>query len=304
MIYTVTFNPSLDYVVYVDQFQEGKVNRTYQETMFAGGKGINVSIVLKQFNVENVALGFIAGFTGEKIQQSLNELNIHTNFIECKNGNSRINVKLKSEKETEINGMGPCITKEELDAFYRQLDLLQKDDYLILSGSIPQSLDQSMYQSIMRHIQGKGIKVVVDCTKDLLRNTLQYHPFLIKPNKNELEDLFNVQLVTDEDVVKYARKLQTLGAKNVLVSLDAEGAILISDMDCVYKQNAPCGKVINSVGAGDSLVAGFIAGYIQTNDYKESLKMAVYTGSASCFKEDLATYEDVKQLLSRNVAEH
>lgn len=308
MIYTVTFNPSLDYIVGVDDFQTGKVNRTSEEFIFPGGKGINVSIVLNNLGMESTALGFTAGFTGNEIKRLLKDFSIKDEFIDVGNGLSRINVKLRSldgsngaEKkvveESEINGMGPMIDSGSLDRFYNQIDQLKKGDVLVLAGSIPTVLPDTMYRDIMARICQKEILVVVDATRDLLVNVLEYHPFLIKPNNHELGEIFGVTLQDKEDVIAYAKKLQDKGARNVLISMAGDGAVLVAEDGSTYKMEAPKGKVMNSVGAGDSMVAGFVYGYMTQNSYEKAFQYGVCTGSASAFSENLATKEEVLKLL-------
>lgn len=297
MIATITFNPSLDYIIRVDDFKPGTVNRTTYEQLFAGGKGINVSIVLKNLGHESTALAFAAGFTGQEMARLLEEKGVNTDFIEVKEGYSRINVKMKSQEETEINGQGPKITKENIDELFEKLDALKDGDILIISGSIPNTLPDDMYEQIMARYQDKDIKIVVDATKDLLTNVLPYHPFLIKPNNHELGEIYGVELVTREEVVPYAKKLQEQGARNVLISMAGEGAVLLAEDGEVYMSKAPIGTVVNSVGAGDSMVAGFVAGYLESNgNYQEAFEMGVCTGSASAFSEQLATREEMEAL--------
>lgn len=300
MIYTVTFNPSLDYIVSVDNFTTGTVNRTTKELMFPGGKGINVSMVLSNLGVENTAFGFTAGFTGEEIVQKVREKGIHAEFIPVEQGISRINVKLRSKHETEINGKGPGIEEKNIKELYEKLDLLQEEDILVLAGSIPDSLPQSIYMDIMDYLKEKNLSVVVDATKNLLVNVLPFHPFLVKPNNHELGEIFGVEIKTKEKVAEYAKKLQEKGAKNVLVSMAGEGAVLITEDGQELRAEAPVGKVINSVGAGDSMVAGFLYGYLKQKDYKEAFAYGLCTGSASAFSEELATKEQVEQLLEKN----
>lgn len=297
MIYTVTFNPSLDYLVRVNDFKLGVVNRSTSEAITAGGKGINVSMVLKNLGVDSVALGFVAGFTGNEIERKIKAHGCTTNFIHIEEGLSRINIKLKSGEETEINGQGPHILHHDRHELFEQLNQLDNGDILVLAGSIPNTLPEDTYQEIIKMLIGKDIKVVVDATKDLMLKVLRYHPFLIKPNKHELGEMFGVDLTTQAEVIQYAKKLQQLGARNVLISMAAEGAILICEDEKVYQRPAPKGKVVNSVGAGDSMVAGFITGYLRGNDFEEAFKMGIATGSASAFSEKLATKEEVAQLL-------
>ncbi|MBQ1802474.1 MAG: 1-phosphofructokinase [Lachnobacterium sp.] len=300
MIYTVTFNPSLDYIVSVDNFKAGEVNRTTDEIIFPGGKGINVSIVLKNLGFDNTALGFMAGFTGDEISRLLEEKGVKTDFIHVKKGLSRINVKMRSNEESEINGRGPEIMQEDINKLYKQLDKLQEGDTLVLAGSIPSVMPESMYMDIMRHLQDKKIDIAVDATRDLLVNVLPYKPFVIKPNNHELGEIFNVKIETKDDVVKYAKKLQEKGARNVLVSMAGDGAVLVTEDGQEFRAEAPKGDLKNSVGAGDSMVAGFVAGYLTKKDYFEAFKMGVCTGSASAFSEELATKAEVEALYEKN----
>ena len=299
MIYTVTFNPSLDYIVSVNHFKPGEVNRTVAELMFPGGKGINVSMVLKNLGYDSVALGFMAGFTGNEIVRLLEEKRINSDFISVSTGMSRINVKLRSDEESEINGMGPEIGKADIQKLYSQLDKLKEKDVLVLAGSIPTVMPESMYMDIMRYLSGRGIDIIVDATKDLLLNVLEYHPFLIKPNNHELGEIFGVKLKTKDDVIPYARKMQEKGARNVLVSMAGEGALLVTEEGRVYESMPPKGEVKNSVGAGDSMVAGFLAGYLSTHDYENAFYMGLCTGSASAFSDNLATKAEVEALLKQ-----
>lgn len=299
MIYTVTFNPSLDYVMKVNDFKLGMVNRSEEEIIFPGGKGINVSIVLKNLGVDNKALGFVAGFTGKEIVNRIEEFGCRAEFIKLQEGLSRINVKLKGRIESEINGGGPHIDDASLEKLYSNLDKLEDGDILVLAGSIPSSLPMDIYEKIMKRLQYKNIKIAVDATKDLLINVLKYKPFFIKPNNHELEEIFNVKFKNHDEIIEYGRKLQEMGAENVLISMAGEGAILIGSDGNIYKSNAPKGILKNSVGAGDSMVAGFITGYIKNNNLEEALKMGVATGSASAFSEELATASEVEELLKQ-----
>ena len=301
MIYTVTFNPSLDYIISVDGFALGKTNRTTSEQMLAGGKGINVSTVLTNLGIENVALGFVAGFTGKELECMVKESGIICDFITLKNGCSRINVKMKDFDGTEINGMGPVIGEEAILQLMQQLSRLQEGDTLVLAGSIPSSMSDSVYRDIMSKLKDRGINFVVDATKDLLLNVLEFHPFLIKPNNHELGEIFGIELTTRESVVPYARKLQEMGARNVLVSMGGEGAVLLDEAQKVYMLSAPKGNLVNAVGAGDSMVAGFLAGWTEKKDYAYAFQMAVAAGSASAFSEVLATREEVERLLKNKV---
>ena len=296
MIYTVTFNPSLDYIVSIDSFQMGKTNRTTNELMLPGGKGLNVSTVLHNLGIENTALGFTAGFVGEELKRLAKETGYHCAFIDVPNGVSRINVKMKDFDGTEINGMGPVIDAEIVERLMQKLDSLQEGDTLVLAGSIPSSMPSDIYRDILKMLDGRGIRFVVDATKDLLRKVLPYHPFLIKPNNHELGEIFSVALKTKEEVVPYAKKLQEMGARNVLVSMAGEGAVLTDECGNVYQLDAPKGILVNAVGAGDSMVAGFIAGWEEKKDYAHAFKMAVSAGSASAFSELLATKEEIQKL--------
>lgn len=296
MIYTVTFNPSLDYTVDVPGFALGKTNRTTAEQMFAGGKGINVSVVLRNLGQENTALGFAAGFTGDEIVRKVRQMGIRADFIRVPDGISRINLKLRTCDGTEINGMGPTIGAAQLEELNARLDTLQSGDILVLAGSIPASMPESIYSDIMARLQGKGVTFVVDATKDLLLNVLRYHPFLVKPNNHELGEIFGVELTTRDSVVPYARRLQELGARNVLVSMAGEGAVLAAEDGSVYQSAAPKGKLVNGVGAGDSMVAGFLAGWLERNRYDHAFYMGLSTGSASAFSSYLATREEVEKV--------
>lgn len=297
MIYTVTFNPSLDYIVSVKQFQMGMTNRTCEELILPGGKGLNVSMVLHALGVENVALGFTAGFVGEEIKRRIKEFGIIPSFIDLREGTSRINLKLKSSDGTEINGMGPVIPKEKVDELMEKLQALQKKDTLVLAGSIPPSMSEDIYSEITKEMGKKEVDTVVDATGKLLLNVLPYHPFLIKPNKQELSEIFGVPLTDRREIAEYAKKLQKQGAKNVLVSMGGEGALLVTQKGEVYEADAPKGKLVNSIGAGDSMVAGFLAGYLKTHSYQEAFRWGLAAGSASAFSENLATEEEIRALL-------
>ena len=299
MIYTVTFNPSLDYIVSVKDFKLGLTNRTDSELMLPGGKGINVSMVLKNLGLENTALGFYAGFTGNELERLIREKGIRADFIPVKEGMTRINVKMRSVEESEINGQGPVITEEAIQALYEKLDKLEEGDVLILAGSIPNTLPEDIYERILERLSGKEIRFVVDATKDLLLKVMKYHPFLIKPNNHELGEMFNVELKRKEDIIIYAKKLQALGAQHVLVSMAGDGAILVTKDGKVYETMPPKGKVVNSVGAGDSMVAGFITGYIRGGNYEEALKSGTAAGSATAFSEGLASLEMYEKMLKQ-----
>ena len=299
MIYTVTFNPSLDYIVSVDDFKLGLTNRTSSELILPGGKGTNVSTVLKNLGLESTALGFVAGFTGNEIVKRLNDMGIKSDFISIENGISRINLKLKSIDGTEINGAGPDISEEKVNELMDKLNQLKEGDVLVLAGSIPSSMSDNIYRDIMADLKDRGVMIVVDATKDLLLNVLEYHPFLIKPNNHELGEIFDVKLTTREEVIPYGRKLQEKGARNVLVSMAGEGAVLIAEDGQVFDAPAPKGKLINGVGAGDSMVAGFVAGWIEKQDYEYAFHMGVASGSASAFSENLATKREISEVLKR-----
>ncbi len=299
MINTITLNPSLDYIVEVNTFKVNSLNRTKKEKIYAGGKGINVSIVLKNLGIENTALGYVAGFTGDEILKQIRDNEVNCDFIKLKNGLSRINVKLKSDGETEINGCGPEITEENLKILYEKLSNLTKGDYLILSGSIPSSVPDDIYENIMNSLLDTGVEFIVDATKDLVLKSLKYKPFLIKPNHHELAEMFNVKLENDEDIIKYGKKLQEMGAKNVLISMAGDGAILLPENGETIKRKVPKGILKNSVGAGDSMVAGFLCGYLKNRNIDEAFKMGIATGSASAFSDKLATAEEVYGLLEQ-----
>ncbi|MCC0638988.1 MULTISPECIES: 1-phosphofructokinase [unclassified Clostridioides] len=298
MIYTVTLNPSIDYIVELDELNTGSTNRVNEEYVYPGGKGINVSCILKELGHDNTSLGFISGFTGEYIVKTLEEKKLKTDFIKLKNGFSRINVKIKVSEETEINGQGPNISDEYINLLYKKLDKLNQDDILILAGSIPSTLDEKLYENIMSRLEEKNIKIVVDATKNLLLNVLKYKPFLIKPNNDELEEIFGVKLNSNEDIVKYAKKLKEMGAVNVLVSMGKDGALLITEDNEVFISDVPKGTVKNSAGAGDSMVAGFISGYLSTGEYDYALKLGAASGSATAFSYDLAERKYIDKLVN------
>ena len=299
MIYTVTFNPAIDYVVELVSFNIGEINRTTREYMNLGGKGVNVSRVLTNLEVPNVALGFVAGFTGDALRTGLERMGVKTDFISLEEGNTRINVNIKGVEETDINARGPEIPNSAIDELFKKLDNLQSGDTLVLAGSIPTSLPNDMYEKIMERLYGKGIRFVVDATRDLLVKSLKYEPFLIKPNNHELGEIFGLELTTDNEIIYYARELKKQGAKNVLISMAGNGAILVDENDVAHKIGTPKGKVKNSVGAGDSMVAGFCAGYLEKGDYKYALRMGTAAGSASAFSESLATKQEVIDLLNK-----
>lgn len=299
MIYTVTFNPSLDYIVSVNDFQLGLTNRTDSELILPGGKGINVSTILMNLGIDSTAFGFAAGFTGEEIIREVEAMGIRSDFIKIDSGISRINLKLKNIDGTEINGSGPEISEEKIEELLRKLDILGEGDILVLAGSIPASMPADMYSTIMERLQHKNVTFIVDATKDLLINVLKYKPFLIKPNNHELGELFDVKLTTREEVIPYGKKLQKQGARNVLISMAGEGAVLVAEDGSVYEAPAPKGTLVNAVGAGDSMVAGFTAGWIEKKDYSHAFYMGVSAGSASAFSEYLATKEEIMDLYEK-----
>lgn len=298
MIYTVTFNPALDYTLGVENLQAGMTNRANYEQLLPGGKGLNVSAILDNLGIENTALGFIAGFIGQEIKRSFEALGGKSDFIELSEGMSRINVKIKSDKETEINAAGPVIDAEAEKQLMNKLNSLKNGDILVLAGSIPSSLADSLYSDIMKMLSDRDILIAVDATKDLLMNVLPYKPFLIKPNNHELGEIFGVTLKTREEVVPYAKKLREKGARNVLVSMAGEGAVLITETGDVLMSEAPKGTLVNSVGAGDSMVAGFIAGWCENHDYAHAFKMGLSAGSASAFSSMLATKPEIERVYS------
>lgn len=302
MIYTVTFNPSLDYIVAVDDFSLGLTNRTSSELILPGGKGINVSTVLTNLEIENTALGFVAGFTGKEIVRKTAALGIKSDFIEIKDGISRINVKLKSIDGTEINGMGPDISSDKTEELMKKLERLDQGDILILAGSVPASMPADMYSQILERLKNKSVTFIVDAAGDLLLNVLKYHPFLVKPNHHELGDLFHVQIKTREEAVPYGRELQKMGARNVLVSMAGEGAVLAAEDGTIYDVPSPDGVLVNAVGAGDSMLAGFTAGWMQSRDYRHAFYMSVAAGSASAFSEYLATKDEITALYEQIIS--
>ena len=296
MIYTVTFNPAIDYVVKTDKMKSGEVNRANEERMYFGGKGINVSIVLNELGIKSRALGFVAGFTGEAIENGLVSQGIETGFVRMKNGFSRINVKIKSDAETELNGRGPDIPDDAVAELFERLEMIKDGDTLVLAGSIPPSLPSDIYEKILAHLEGRKIRTVVDATKDLLLNVLKYHPFLVKPNSHELGEMFGVKLETTEQIAEYAGKLRDMGARNVLVSMAGDGALLLDENGKIHTCGVCKGTVKNSVGAGDSMVAGFIAGS-ENGDYEYALKLGTACGGATAFSEGLAKKDDIFRLL-------
>lgn len=299
MIYTITFNPSLDYTMVVNKFDVGETNRSAKEEVYPGGKGFNVSTILQRLDIDNTALGFIAGFTGKEIEKQLLNRGFNTDLIELDEGISRINVKMKGQYETEINASGPNIPQDKLDILFNKLTNITNGDILILAGSIPPSLPNDIYQTIMKMLSTKDIKIIVDATNELLLKVLPYKPFLIKPNLRELEEIFNTTINSQEELIEYASKLQQQGAVNVLVSLGKDGALLIAEDQHIYSCPAAKGKLVNSVGSGDSMVAGFLAGYMKTNDYKEAIRFGSACGGATAFSSDLAEKEMIEEVLKQ-----
>ena len=298
MIYTVTVNPALDYVLQLPEVKDGETNRSSDTQFLAGGKGINVSQILNQLGVDNTAWGFVGGFTGEELIRQLNVKKISSDFVRISD-DTRVNVKIHAQEETEINAAGPDITAQEVAAFKSRLDDLEAGDVVVLSGSLAPSLPTDFYESLLPLIREKGAEFVVDTTGEALLRTLKFNPLVIKPNHHELADLFDTSFSSTADMLEAAKKLQKLGAQNVMISMAGEGAYLVT-ADHVYHANAATGTAVNSVGAGDSMVAGFITGYLKTGSYKEAFQMGVCTGSASAFSEELATEPEVLALLDKN----
>lgn len=299
MIYTVTLNPSIDYIVRLDELKTGITNRTTSEEYYIGGKGINVSCVLAELGIKSTALGFVAGFTGEAIEKGLKNPKITADFISLKRGISRINIKIKAGEETEINCQGPHIDDEELLNLFDKIDNIRSGDTLILAGNIPNTLPDDVYVRIIERLKGKNVQLVIDATKKLLVNSLKYKPFLIKPNRQELSEIFNTTVKTESDAVKYAQELQKMGAKNVLVSLGGDGALLVDEYGKLHKEGVVKGKVLNTVGSGDSMVAGFVAGWIEKEDYAYALRLGSACGNATAFLNGLATREKIEELLAQ-----
>ena len=298
MIYTVTFNPALDYILELDNLEIGKIQKSKAELILPGGKGINVSTVLTNLEIGNIALGYKAGFVGAEIERLLSNMNVKTDFIDLEEGNSRINVKISAEEETAINTNGPKISESKILELLEKLKVLNKDDYLVLSGSIPSSIKDDIYERICSIVKKQNVKIVVDATKNLLVQALKYKPFLIKPNNEELGEIFGIDIHTKEDAYVYGKKLKEMGAQNVLVSMGKVGAVLIDEAGKEHFLKSPDGKRVNTVGSGDSMVAGFIAGFLKYNNYDEALKMGVSAGSASALSKYLATKEEVYNLFN------
>ena len=298
MVYTVTLNPALDYVMKLKNLRTDDINRTDGEEIYYGGKGINVSVILTQLDIPNTALGFLGGFTGKKLEEMLESDGISCDFNYLKSGDTRINVKIKADKEIDLNACGPEITQEDMQSFLKKLDGIRDGDYLILAGSIPKTLPDDIYEQMLERVSDRTVNCVVDATGDLLKNVLKYKPFLIKPNHHELGDLFSVEIKSDEDIAKYSKKLQEMGAKNVLVSMAKDGAMLTDENGNVHKIGNAKGKLVNSVGCGDSMVAGFTAGYIKTADYSYALRLGSACGNATAFSEKLATREEIERVFN------
>ena len=298
MIYTVTFSPTLDYVVNVEKFRTGVINRTTSEQVYPGGKGVNVSIALQNFGFENTALGFTAGFTGAEIKRLLHGTGVQNNFINVEKGMSRVNMKIVSDTETAINGQGPQITDEDIGILFARLRCLVDGDYLVLAGHIPDILPSSMYEQVLQFLSGRNLNVVVDAEKELLTGTLKYHPWLIKPNRDELGEIFDVKISGREEAIPYARMLQERGARNVLVSMGGDGAVLLSEDGTIYSSDALKGNVVSTVGAGDSMVAGFIAGYLRSDgDYETAFNQGMCAGAASSFSLVIPDARQVERMM-------
>ena len=296
MVYTITLNPALDYVMKVGKLRYDDINRSKSEEIYYGGKGINVSVILTRLGVHNKALGFVAGFTGRKLEQMLVDEGIDCDFNRLSNGQTRINVKIKADTELDVNASGPDISEDDIKDLMDKLDDIGEDDYLVLAGSIPSTLPDDIYERILSRLQSRGVNFIVDATGDLLKKALPYKPFLVKPNHHELGDLFGVETKTEEDIVKYARKVQEMGARNVLVSRAKDGATLIDENSNVTTFANVEGELVNSVGCGDSMVAGFVAGYINKKDYAYALKLGAACGNATAFSEELATADEIKKV--------
>lgn len=300
MIYTLTLNPALDYVLEVENLTSLDINRAKSDSIYYGGKGINVSVILTRLGIDNTALGFVAGFTGQEIEKMLTADGIKTDFNYLKNGYTRINVKLKANTEIDVNANGPAIDSDDINSLFEKLDKISEGDFLVLAGSVPNNISSDIYEKILRSLNNRGVNFVVDATDDLLLNTLKYKPFLIKPNHIELGAIFNKDLKSDDEIIYYARELRSRGAKNVLVSMAENGAILVDENDNTYKIENANGKLINSVGCGDSMVAGFIAGYIQNGDYQSALRLATACGNATAFSPSLATRDEIMNIFNNN----
>lgn len=296
MVYTITLNPALDYVMKVGKLRYDDINRSKSEDIYYGGKGINVSVILTRLGIKNKALGFVAGFTGDRLEQMLREDGIECDFNRLKSGHTRINVKIKADTEIDVNAQGPSISEADINGLLKKLDEIKQGDFLVLAGSIPNTLPNDIYERILERLDGRGVNFVVDATGDLLLNVLKYNPFLVKPNHHELGDLFGAEAKTEDEIVKYARRLQDMGAKNVLVSRAKDGATLIDENGRVTTVGNVDGELVSSVGCGDSMVGGFIAGCIEKNDYAHALKLGSACGNATAFSEQLATKDEIKRV--------
>lgn len=303
MVYTVTLNPALDYVMHVEKLRYDDINRTTAEEIYYGGKGINVSVILSRLGIKNTALGFLAGFTGKELEKMLINDGINCDFNYLKSGNTRINVKIKADTQLDINANGPHINSADIEALLSKLEGIQSGDYLVLAGSIPANLPDDIYRRILLRVANRGVNVAVDATGDLLMNVLQYKPFLVKPNHHELGDLFGTTVDTDEDIVRYAKRLQDMGAVNVLVSRASKGAMLIDEYGNSHSIGVAPGELVNSVGCGDSMVAGFLAGYIEKNDYSYALRLGSACGNATAFSPELATKDEIIAVLKNGFNE-
>ncbi len=299
MIYTLTFSPSIDYLVFLrNEFEPGSINRMVKDAIYYGGKGVNVSQVLWGLSVENTALGFVAGFTGREIEEGLKRLGCRTDFVHLKNGHSRINIKLKTSLESEINAVGPTVDNQACEELYKKIEAIGEDDILVVAGAVPDNFPKNFLPYIIEHLQSRNTKFIIDTGGDALLEILPYHPFLIKPNQIELGALFNEDYNPSDihGLTSAAKHLQEKGARNVMISLGAEGAVLVTEEGQVYSRQAPGGNVVNSVGSGDSMVAGFIAGYLKREDFEDAFVMGLAAGSASAFLEGLASGDEIRQL--------
>ncbi|MCH3951173.1 MAG: 1-phosphofructokinase [Acidaminococcus sp.] len=299
MIYTVTFNPSLDYVVTASHFTIGNINRSVKEEIFPGGKGINVSIMLQNLDIKSRVLGFKAGFTGDEIERLLKKRNLDVKLLPVKKGFSRINVKIRGDVETALNGKGPEVGMDDIAALVKEIATLDDGDILVLSGSRPANGTDALYADIVKMMNSRGVRCVVDATGDLLKCALPCHPFLVKPNREEMEEILGEKLPTKEDIADGAREMQKMGARNILVSLGGEGALLLDENNEVHFREAPHGTPVNTVGAGDSMVAGFLAGYLKYNDYEKALLWGISAGSATAFTMHLADKEAIEAIIQK-----
>ncbi|MBR2100705.1 MAG: 1-phosphofructokinase [Eubacterium sp.] len=296
MVYTLTLNPALDYVLKVSSLKTDDINRASDAEIYYGGKGINVSVVLTRLGIENKALGFAAGFTGKELERLLEEEGINCDFIFLESGSTRINVKIKAESEIDINANGPSLAQSDVEKLFEKLDGIKEGDYLVLAGSVPENMPEDIYESIMQYLSSRGVNFIVDATGNLLKNALKFKPFLIKPNHIELGDLFGIKAESDEDIERLGKELQSLGARNVLVSRAEKGAVLIDENGEISKTENAKGTLINSVGCGDSMLAGFLAGYIENGDFKTALKLGTACGNATAYSNSLCEKNEVERL--------